>query len=120
MPARLAATAAHSMVTVPTAGLTLSNTAARSTGGMENIGTATSETFTMAETITCTELVNAPIPGYPSNPAPISGSYDGLETPAGPMIGITNISLPTPWTVPATGKSESLSCLLYTSDAADE
>ena len=111
MPARLAATAAHSMVTVPTTGLTLSNTATRTTGGMENIGTATSETFTMAETITCTELVNAPIPGYPSNPAPIVGSYDGAETPAGPMIGITNISLPTPWTVPATGKSESLSGL---------
>ena len=109
MPARLAATAAHSMVTVPTAGATLTNSPPRTTGGMENIGTATSETFTMTETITCTELVNAPIPGYPSNPVPISGSYDGLETPAGPVIGITNISLPTPWTVPATGKSESLS-----------
>ena len=109
MPARLAASAAHSMVTVPTAGATFTNAGEKTAGGMENIGTATSSTFTMAETITCTELVNAPIPGYPSNPVPIAGSYDGLETPAGPMIAITDISLPTPWTVPATGKSESLS-----------
>ena len=78
MPARLAATAAHSMVTVPTAGATFTNAGEKTAGGMENIGTATSSTFTMAETITCTELVNAPIPGYPSNPVPIAGSYDGL------------------------------------------
>ena len=111
MPARLAATAAHSMVTVPTAGATLTNSPPSTAGGKENVGTATSSTFTMTETITCTELVNAPIPGYPSNPVPIAGSYDGLETPAGPMIAITDISLPTPWTVPATSKSESLSGL---------
>ena len=110
MPARLAATAAHSMVTEPTSGATLTNSAGSKTaGGMENVGTATSSLYTMTETITCRENVNAPIPGYPSNPAPIVGSYDGAETPAGPLIAITNISLPTPWTVPATGKSESLS-----------
>ena len=107
MPARLAASSAHAMVTVPTAGATLTNSGAKTAGGMENVGTATSSTYTMAETITCTETVNAPIPGG----GPIPGSYDGLETAAGPMIAITDISLPTPWTVPATGKSESLSGL---------
>ncbi len=109
MPARLAASAAHAMVTVPTAGATLTNSSgAGVTGGLENIGTATSSTYTMTETITCTETVAAPIPPGPS---PIPGSYDGLETAAGPMIAITNITLPTPWTVPATSKSESLSGL---------
>ena len=107
MPARLAASAAHSMVTVPTAGATLTNSGEKTAGGMENVGTATSSTYTMAETITCTETVNAPIPGG----GPIAGSYDGLETAAGPMIAITDISLPTPWTVPATSKSESLTGL---------
>ena len=107
MPARLAASSAHAMVTVPTAGATLTNSGAKTAGGMENVGTATSSTYTMAEIITCTETVNAPVPGS----GPIPGSYDGLETAAGPMIAITDISLPTPWTVPATGKSESLSGL---------
>ena len=107
MPARLAASSAHAMVTVPTAGATLTNSGEKTAGGMENVGTATSSTYTMAETITCTETVNAPIPGS----GPIPGSYDGLETAAGPMIAITDISLPTPWTVPATGNSESLSGL---------
>jgi hypothetical protein len=97
------------MVTVPTAGATLTNSSgAGVTGGLENIGTATSSTYTMTETITCTETVAAPIPPGPS---PVPGSYDGLETAAGPMIAITNITLPTPWTVPATSKSESLSGL---------
>ena len=107
MPARLAASSAHAMVTVPTAGATLTNSGEKTAGGMENVGTATSSTYTMAETITCTETVNAPIPGS----GPIPGSYDGLETAAGPMIAITDISLPTPWTVPSTGNSESLSGL---------
>ena len=98
---------AHVLSTTPAAGAILTNAGTRSKGGMENVGTATSSTYTMAETITCTETVNAPIPGG----GPIAGSYDGLETAAGPMIAITDISLPTPWTVPATSKSESLSGL---------
>ena len=105
MPARLAASSAHAMVTVPTAGATLTNSGAKTAGGMENVGTATSSTYTMAEIITCTETVAAPIPGS----GPIPGSYDGLETAAGPMIAITDISIPSSWTVPATSKSESLS-----------
>ena len=106
MPARLANVSKHTMVAVPSAATTFTNSGAKAAGGMENVGTATSETFTMAETITCTETVNSPIT---SPPVPIVS--DGLETAAGPMIAITDISLPTPWTVPATGKSESLSGL---------
>jgi hypothetical protein len=106
MPARLANVGTHSIAALPAAGATLTNAGAKAAGGMENVGTATSETFTMAETITCTETVNSPIT---SPPVPIVS--DGLETAAGPMISITDISLPTPWTVPATSKSESLSGL---------
>ena len=106
MPARLANVGTHSIAAVPAAGATLTNAGAKAAGGMENVGTATSETFTMSETITCTETVNSPIT---SPPVPIVS--DGLETAAGPMIAITDISLPTPWTVPATSKSESLSGL---------
>ena len=106
MPARLANAGGHSIAALPAAGVTLTNSGAKAAGGMENIGTATSETFTMSETMTCTETVNVPIT---SPPVPIVS--DGLETAAGPMIAITDISLPTPWTVPATSKSESLSGL---------
>jgi len=106
MPARLAAASAHSMVAVPSAGATLTNSAGSKTaGGMENVGTATSSLYTMTETITCTETVAAPIPGS----GPIPGSFDGAESAAGAMIAITNISIPSSWTVPATGNSESLS-----------
>ena len=106
MPARLANAGGHSIAALPAAGATLTNAGAKTAGGMENVGTATSETFTMSETMTCTETVNSPIT---SPPVPIVS--DGLETAAGPMISITDISLPTPWTVPATSKSESLSGL---------
>ena len=106
MPARLANASTHSIAVLPAAGATLTNSGAKTAGGMENVGTATSETFTMAETITCTETVAAPITSPPV--VPVS---DGAETAAGPMIAITDISLPTPWTVPATGNSESLSGL---------
>ncbi len=106
MPARLANAGGHSIAALPAAGATLTNSGAKAAGGMENIGTATSETFTMSETMTCTETVNVPIT---SPPVPVVS--DGLETAAGPMIAITDISLPTPWTVPATSKSESLSGL---------
>ena len=106
MPARLVNASKHTMVAVPSAATTFTNAGAKTAGGMENVGTATSETFTMAETITCTETVNSPI----TNP-PVPIVSDGLETAAGAMIGITDITLPTPWTVPATSKSESLSGL---------
>ena len=106
MPARLANASTHSITALPAAGATLNNAGDRTKGGMENVGTATSETFTMSETMTCTETVNSP---KTDPPVPIVS--DGLETAAGAMISLTNISLPTPWTVPATGKSESLSGL---------
>ena len=66
--------ASHVMSTTPAAGATLTNAGSRTTGGMENIGTATSETFTMTETMTCTETVNVPIT---STPVPVVS--DGLD-----------------------------------------
>jgi hypothetical protein len=103
MPARLANVGTHSITALPAAG-TLTNAGAKTAGGMENVGTATSSTFTMSETMTCIETVNSPAT---SPPVPIVS--DGLETAAGPMISITDISIPASWTVPATNKSESLS-----------
>ena len=38
---------AHVLSTTPAAGAILTNAGTRTTGGMENIGTATSETFSM-------------------------------------------------------------------------
>ena len=97
--------AAHVMTTVPAAPTTFTNAGEKTAGGMENIGTATSSTFTMAETIQCIDTYSVPKfdPPVPPN--------EGNETGATPVISLTNISLPTPWTVPATGKSESLSGL---------
>jgi len=97
--------ASHVMSTTPAAGATLTNAGSRTTGGMENVGTATSETFTMTEVMTCVDTYSVP----PNTPSPTPPPYDGLEVGAVPVISLTNITLPTPWTVPATNKSESLS-----------
>ena len=105
MPARVQAS--HVMTTVPAAATTFTNSGEKTAGGMENVGTATSSTFTMAEEIKCIDTYSVP----PNTPSPVPPPYDGLETGAVPLISLTNISLPTPWTVPATGKSESLSGL---------
>ena len=105
MPARVQAS--HVMSNTPAAGATLTNAGAKATGGMENIGTATSETFTMTEVMTCVDTYSVPPLSPPANVPP----YEGGETGATPVISLINISLPTPWTVPATGKSESLSGL---------
>ena len=104
MPARLQS--GHVMSTVPAAATTFTNSGAKTAGGMENVGTATSSTFTMAEEIKCIDTYNVPIINPPNLPP-----NEGNETGATPVISLTNISLPTPWTVPATGKSESLSGL---------
>ena len=103
MPARLQT--AHVMTTVPAAATTFTNAGARTAGGLENIGTATSSTFTMSETIQCIDTYSVP----PNTPSPVPPPYDGLETGATPVISLTNISIPSSWTVPATSKSESLS-----------
>ena len=103
MPARVQAN--HVMTTTPAAGATLTNAGTRTTGGMENIGTATSETFTMTEVMTCVDTYSVPPLPSPANVPP----YEGGETGATPVISLTNISIPDSWTVPATGKSESLS-----------
>jgi len=105
----------HVMSTVPAAGVTLLNAPPGTAGGKENVGTATSNTFTMTTPpeIKCIDTYSVPPndptkpPGPPYNPSP----NDGLEKGSVPVISLTNISLPTPWTVPATGKSESLSGL---------
>ena len=101
MPARLQS--GHVMSTLPAAGATLTNAGAKTAGGMENIGTATSSTFTMTEIMKCIDTYS--VPPVTGNPPP----QDGLETGATPVISLTNISIPSSWTVPATGKSESLS-----------
>ena len=104
---------AHILSTTPAAGAILTNAGTRTTGGMENVGTATSETFTMTEVMTCVDTYSVPIndPSKPPGPPPNNAPNDGLEIGSVPLISLTNISLPTPWTVPATGKSESLSGL---------
>ena len=104
---------AHVMTTTPAAGAILTNSPPRSKGGMENVGSATSNTFTMTEVMTCVDTYNVPIsdPTKPPGPPPNNAPNDGLEIGSVPVISLTNISLPTPWTVPATGKSESLSGL---------
>ena len=105
--------ASHVLTTTPAAAATLTNAGAKTAGGMENVGTATSSTFTMTEVMTCVDTYSVPAndptkpPGPPYNISP----NDGLEQGSVPLISLTNISLPTPWTVPATGKSESLSGL---------
>ena len=45
MPARVQGS--HVMSTVPAAATTFTNSGAKTAGGMENVGTATSSTFTM-------------------------------------------------------------------------
>ena len=97
----------HVMTTVPAAATTFTNTGAKTAGGMENVGTATSSTFTMAEEIKCIDTYSVP----PNTPVATPPPFDGNEAGSVPLISLTNISLPTPWTVPATGKSESLSGL---------
>ena len=105
MPARVAAASGHALSTqAPANNAKLTNEGARSKGGMENVGSATSNTFTATEDIKCIETVNVPPPPG-GGPPP----YDGLETAAGPMISVTNITIPSSWTVPATGKTEILS-----------
>ena len=105
MPARVAAASGHVLSTqAPANNAKLTNEGARSAGGLENLGTQTSNTFTQVEDIKCIETVSVPLVSPPGTPP-----YDGLETAAGPMISVTNISVPSSWTVPATGKTETLS-----------
>ena len=103
MPARVQAS--HVMSVLPAAGATLTNAGAKTAGGMENVGTATSSTFTMTEVMTCIDTYSVPLLPSPANVPP----NEGAETGATPVISLTNISIPSSWTVPATSKSESLS-----------
>ena len=105
MPARVLAATGHVLSTqAPANNAKLTNEGARSAGGLENLGTQTSNEFTATEDIKCIETVSVPLispPGTPPN--------DGLETAAGPMISVTNIAVPTSWTPSSTGKVETLS-----------
>ena len=104
MPARVAAATGHVLSTdAPANNAKLTNSGARTAGGLENLGTQTSNEFTASDTIECLETVN--VPPATGNPPP----YDGLETAAGPMISVTNISIPASWTPASTGKVETLS-----------
>ena len=103
--ALVAAASGHVLSTdAPANNAKLTNEGARTAGGLENLGTQTSNEFTATEDIKCIETVSVPLVSPPGTPP-----YDGLETAAGPMISVTNIAVPTSWTVPATGKVETLS-----------
>ena len=102
--------AGHVMTTEPTADEDLANTGTGGTaGGKENIGTGTSLTFDSGDAyFRCIDTTTAAV--VPPSTGPVPGTIkDGLETPATPYISVTGISIPSSWTVPATGKSESLS-----------
>ena len=92
MPARLANASGHSIAALPAAGATLTNAGAKTAGGMENIGTATSETFTMTEVMTCVDTYNVPItdptkpPYFPPNQSP----FDGTEQGSVPIISLSS------------------------------
>ena len=91
------------VITVALSDTTLTNSGSRTAGGLENLGTATSNTFTMTEVMTVTETVTVP----PNSP-PVPPPYDGLETSAGPYIKVKSI------TIPATYNNEALSHTLST------
>tara|TARA_B100000902_G_scaffold303497_1_gene291627 strand:+ start:231 stop:983 length:753 start_codon:yes stop_codon:yes gene_type:complete len=91
MPARVPNAAGHTLTLEDDAatGGPLTNSGARTTGGLENIGTATSNTFIMTEVIKIKETVNVP-----ASAPPVPGTTDGLETAAGPVIKVKSITLP--------------------------
>ena len=110
MPSRIQyESAAHVMSTEPAADETLANTGTGGTaGGKENIGTATSLTFDSdVAYFKCTDTTTSAVTP-PQTPVP-GLVNDGTESPATPYISVTGISIPSSWTVPATGKTESLS-----------
>jgi len=110
MPSRITyESAAHVMSTEPSADEELANTGTGGTaGGKENVGTATSMTFDSgAAFFKCIDTTTAAVTP-PTTPIP-GLVNDGTESPATPYISVTGISIPSSWTVPATGNSESLS-----------
>ena len=97
------------MTTEPSADETLTNTGTGGTaGGKENIGTATSMTFDSgAAYFKCIDTLTGAV--TPPSPPPVGVVNDGTESCATPYISVTGISIPSSWTVPATGKTETLS-----------
>ena len=104
MPARVPNAAGHTLTLEDDAatGGPLTNSGARTAGGLENIGTATSNTFTMTEVIKIKETVNVP-----ASTPPVPGTTDGLETAAGPVIKVKSITLPSSY------QGDTLSFFLY-------
>ena len=91
MPARVATVHSMSLEQDAGTGGPFTNSGARTTGGLENIGTATSNTFTATEVIQIKETVAASPPG----PSGTSASpYDGLEEAAVPYIKVKSITIP--------------------------
>ena len=73
MPARVANAAGHVLSTdAPADNAKLTNSGARTAGGLENLGTQTSNEFTATETIECLETVNVP-----ATSPPVAGTTDG-------------------------------------------
>ena len=97
MPARLANAGEHSIAALPAAG-TLTNAGEKTAGGMENIGTATSSTFTMVETIQCIDTYSVPLidptkaPLVPPNIPP----YEAAEVGSVPIISCLLYTSPSP------------------------
>ena len=91
MPARVATVHSMSLEQDAGTGGPFTNSGARTAGGLENIGTATSNTFTATEVIQIKETVAAAPPG-PSGPS--ASPYDGLEEAAVPYIKVKSITIP--------------------------
>ena len=91
MPARVATVHSMSLEQDAGTGGPFTNSGARTTGGLENIGTATSNTFTATEVIQIKETVAAAPPGPSGTSAP---PYDGLEEAAVPYIKVKSITIP--------------------------
>lgn len=98
MPRATISVASAHVLEIALADATLTNTGSRTAGGLENLGTQTSNTFTMSQTMTVNEKVTVGL-APPLNPPPT----DGLETSAGPYMKVKSI------TIPSSYKGESLS-----------
>jgi|LWDU01.1.fsa_nt_gi hypothetical protein len=108
MPARIAYTAQHIVSVV---GATGGEIVAASVPTLEAPGAGSTFVKATPPVISITEAINLPLidPTKPPIIPPNVPPNDALESLAGPMISLIDISIPSSWSVPATGKSESLS-----------
>ena len=101
MSARVPSVHAMTLLQQSATGGAFTNSGARTAGGLENIGTATSNTFTAVEIIQIQETVSAPAGGGPGGSS--APPYDGGESAAVPYIKVKSI------TIPSSYQGESLS-----------